>query len=187
MEQTETQSALPYKIVLVAVGLLAAASLVAMLYLFLDLRAKTADWDDERSALQRRIADVEDDRRNLSDELNQIQASGREADEASRRLAAIETEIRQKELILQNLAQRTVSTQAGLDRALKRQKELAEKTASIERQLDQTASRLAPLTAELESRAAEYRELEAVLKQARDGLDRAIERFGPLGATTANQ
>ena len=88
---------------------------------------------------------------------------------------------------MKNLAQRTLSTQAGLDSALRRQQELASETATIERQLDQATSRLAPLAAELENRTAEYRELESVLKQARDGLDRAIERFESLGATTTTE
>ena len=187
MDETEIQSPLPYKIVLVAVALLAAASLAAALYLFVDLRSKMSTWNDEKAAFERQIAKVEEDRRNLRAELEQIQASGREADEASRRLAAIEAEIRQKEVILKNLAQRTLSTQAGLDSALRRQQELASETATIERQLDQATSRLAPLAAELENRTVEYRELESVLKQARDGLDRAIERFESLGATTTTE
>ena len=95
MDETEIQSPLPYKIVLVAVALLAAASLAAALYLFVDLRSKMSTWNDEKAAFERQIAKVEEDRRNLRAELEQIQASGREADEASRRLAAIEAEIRQ--------------------------------------------------------------------------------------------
>jgi chromosome segregation ATPase len=178
----------PAFIVLGAVALLAIAGCV---YLFVDHRSEAQAWEAERARLTKSLAEIEGERTGFSEEIAalnaeiaQLKSATGGADQAHDRLDALTEEIRRREQELSNLGQRIVTSQAGLERNIRKRKELEEKSLSLKEEMARMRSDLQPLRDEMTTRSQEIKDLEAVLREAKDRLDKALGHLEGLATLT---